>query len=276
MNRLHLIFLHGFLGNRDFWKPVERKVKIALPQVTTQRLDLPGHGDSSFFEHLQTCAPTFAHATEWLAAHSSTTSPSWLIGYSMGARLALGTLLRHSDRFHGAILFSVHPGITNQEERQQRIAWEQKLIGLLKANNTDTAQTTVTMSPLVNHFETLPIFESQKQLPQKLLRSQRAVRLNHPPHQIAKAISLLGLGTMPPMVEALQKNTKPIGVITGNLDKKYTRIAFEIYRTCPGIHHTSVDNAGHNVVLELPDTSAQLIVRQLADQLANGPCLDGF
>ena len=42
---------------------------------------------------------------------------SYLCGYSLGARVALGLLARHAHRFAGATLIGVHPGLSSPDER---------------------------------------------------------------------------------------------------------------------------------------------------------------
>jgi 2-succinyl-6-hydroxy-2,4-cyclohexadiene-1-carboxylate synthase len=103
-----IVFLHGFLGNSSDWDEVCKY----LPECNCIGYDLPGHGNSSFTEHLQIDLPYFH-----------------VVGYSMGGRLAL-TLPK--EKIASLTLLSVHPGLKTEEEKKQRWESDQKWATLLR------------------------------------------------------------------------------------------------------------------------------------------------
>ena len=74
------VFLHGFLGNHNDWKPIADKLPFHAIA-----LDLPGHGNSPFTEDF--CAALLQTLADLPPFH--------LIGYSMGGRLAAQFAAKH-------------------------------------------------------------------------------------------------------------------------------------------------------------------------------------
>ena len=83
-----IIFLHGFLGSGGDWLPLARTL---CDDYCCVMVDLPGHGKASFRE----TPPSdgfFEQTVDALAEllRQSAFPPSYLVGYSMGGRIALG------------------------------------------------------------------------------------------------------------------------------------------------------------------------------------------
>ncbi len=77
-----LVFLHGFSGDRNEW----RKVGDAFPAWPRLYLDLPGHGGSA-----DIAVQDFAGVNTLLQStlDSYNIHKYWLIGYSLGGRVAM-------------------------------------------------------------------------------------------------------------------------------------------------------------------------------------------
>ena len=240
--------LHGFLGAPDFWNKTVDHLTAAFPAAFCDAVPLPGHTLYSGTE-LPRC---FEDATKWYATRLGEYAPCWGIGYSMGARLTLGTAVQFPELFTGLILISVHPGIVEKSERQLRRQWEQSLISLAKNSS---------LAALVDHFEMLDIFNTQRSLPNPILKTQRHQRLTHQPENIIRSIEMLGLGNTPDLLPRLQQLSLPVLVITGILDKKYTAIARHLANQCDNISHVAIPQAGHNTILEAPDDT-HLAIKQ--------------
>jgi 2-succinyl-6-hydroxy-2,4-cyclohexadiene-1-carboxylate synthase len=99
-----LICLHGFLGGPADWDFLRDEWDVRAPELLPDR-DLESWGDD--------LAPG-----------------ELLIGYSLGARLALHALLRHPERWRGAILIGANPGLewetTRAERRARDYAWAER------------------------------------------------------------------------------------------------------------------------------------------------------
>lgn len=95
-----LIFFHGFLGTGEDWVPIMKAVSSTSRCIS---IDLPGHGQSSFGEHVDgTCNQEQNMSIEMVSAVLCKLISRYmpkkiiLVGYSMGARIALYMALKGS------------------------------------------------------------------------------------------------------------------------------------------------------------------------------------
>lgn len=97
-----LVFLHGFLGTSEDWIAIMKAVSRAARCIS---IDLPGHGSSRIQNHGNENARLESSLSiEVLAdvvsklVHNITPEKVTVVGYSMGARIALHMALRSSDK----------------------------------------------------------------------------------------------------------------------------------------------------------------------------------
>ncbi len=105
-----LYALPGFLGTQNDWRELDEKIISIDPYAIK---------------------PPSAQCglVEWAHAFNEKIRPkenSWLMGYSLGGRLALHALLNDSERWKGAIIVSAHPGMDHQEARKKREMHDEK------------------------------------------------------------------------------------------------------------------------------------------------------
>lgn len=99
-----LVFLHGFSGDRNEW----RKVGDAFPAWPRLYLDLPGHGGSA-----DIAVQDFAGVNTLLQSmlNSYNIHKYWLIGYSLGGRVAMNFASQPRAGMRGLIVEGGHPGL---------------------------------------------------------------------------------------------------------------------------------------------------------------------
>ena len=224
------VLLHGFLGRPAMWARARPDHAVSLA--------LPGHGPRPWFPDVD----SFDGAVDALAERLP--SRCRLAGYSLGARLAMGLVVRHADRVAEAVLIGVHPGL-GQKDRAARSAWD------------DSQSEQLTSAPLANFVDTwqgLPIFDSQQGLAEELLATQRTQRLDHTSAGLSWAMRPLGLGRMPCYREALLSTSVPVALVAGERDLKCCALAREL-----GLRLEVVPGVGHNVVLEAPQAVRALL-----------------
>ncbi len=107
------MFLHGFSGDRDEW----REVGDAFPAWPRLYLDLPGHGGSA-----DIAVQDFAGVNTLLLAtlNSYNILNYWLIGYSLGGRVAMNFACQPRAGLRGLIVEGGHPGLQDAEAQQAR------------------------------------------------------------------------------------------------------------------------------------------------------------
>lgn len=234
---LPLVTLHGFLGAPSLWGPA---FSPALAPRALHRW-LPGHGPDPWvlpgagFEQI---VDAFAATLPARAA---------LVGYSLGARLALALLARHPRKFTGALLIGVHPGLDDDHERRERARWDDEQAAFLEEHG---------LSAFVDRWQQLPLFATQKTLAPAVIEAQRAARLGHQPRAVAWSMRALGLAAMPSYRHAFDDRAPAPWLVTGELDTKFSTLAVDLARRWSGAQHTLIAGAGHNVPLETPEKLA--------------------
>lgn len=235
------VYLHGFLGAPAAWGAVVERAHDADARC----LWVPGHGPAPV-----TPPGSFEDVADAVAAQALTGDRTELVGYSLGARVALAIALRHPRRVSRVVLVGVSYGLDEARDREARARSDEALARSLERDGVER---------FVDGWESIPLFDSQRALPPERLAPQRAWRTQHTAPGLAWSLRALGLGRMPAYRAALARSTVPIALITGALDDKFTAIAREMLRLRSGIVHTIVEGVGHNAVLEAPDAVARVI-----------------
>jgi 2-succinyl-6-hydroxy-2,4-cyclohexadiene-1-carboxylate synthase len=171
-------------------------------------------------------------------------------GYSLGARVALGLLVRHPELFSGATLIGVHPGLETATERAERVAGDEQWCRLLEGEG---------LPRFVRAWQDQPLFASQARLSPELLAEQEAQRLRHDARGLAHALRCLGLGQMPNFRPALPALELPVKLLVGSLDVKFVGLAHALSERLPRAAVVEVADAGHNLLLERPDAVRQAL-----------------
>ena len=230
------VLLHGFSGSPASW----RTIVDALP--LSARVFCP-----AIVGHAADTGPAldFVAEVDRLAARIAQAGvrEAHLCGYSLGARLALGLLLRHPTWFVRATLISANPGLAeNSAERVERVASDERWAQLAE---TDSDR-------FFAQWSAQPLFGSQRAVPDAVRAEQERVRFGHDPHALAGAMRVLSLGRMPDWRPHLNQIPIPVAVMAGGLDNKFTGLAREMAQTLPNARLEIVPDSGHNIPLERP------------------------
>jgi 2-succinyl-6-hydroxy-2,4-cyclohexadiene-1-carboxylate synthase len=242
-----LLLLHGFTGSPASWNAVVRT--LSTP-VRTLAPTLVGHGHqmypsvSSFEDEVDRIASLVTDTTDWHVA-----------GYSLGARVALGLLVRHAGSFEGATLIGGQPGLESESARADRRAHDERWRDMLRNRP---------LSDFVSAWQEQPLFRSQRSLSDETLATQRAERLAQDPAGLVRSLEVTGLGVMPSYWDALDDVRVPTTLVAGSRDEKFAAIAREMTARMPVSRLEIVPEVGHNVVLEAPAAVGALIERALA------------
>lgn len=240
-----VVLLHGFALGPASWN----RVVELLPRGThVIRPALCGHG-------LDRSARTFEEEVDRIAAvlRDEGGRSALLCGYSLGARVALGLLVRHGGMFSRAVLLGVHPGLSTAEERQERASWDDGWADLLEKRG---------MGAFVDAWERLPIFASQSRLAAEVVEAQRRARLAMDARGLAVAMRVLGLARMPDWKGALGEVRTPVTLVAGEHDARFCNLARTMVDLMPNAELKVVPGCGHNVVLEDPAAVAALLRKE--------------
>ena len=241
-----IIFLHGFMGNTHEFDEV---VSILADDFYCLTVDLPGHGKTQVFGNDQLYQmPNTANALIQLLdklLNKLNISQCFLIGYSMGGRLALYLALHFPQYFAKVILESASPGLPTESERLARIKRDAQIARKLSRSITEENFTLF----LVNWYSQA-IFGGIKTHPQfsQLIKK----RLENHPKQLVKSLKMMGTGLQPSLWSKLTSNKIPLLLLVGELDAKFVEINTKIQQTTQYSQLKIVKNTAHNIHFEKP------------------------
>jgi 2-succinyl-6-hydroxy-2,4-cyclohexadiene-1-carboxylate synthase len=235
--------LHGFTGSPRSWAAIRARL-AAEPGLVAIAPALSGHAGTA-------CeVASFEQEVDRLAALLKPHAPVRLCGYSLGARLGLGLLLRHSDLVHGAVLIGVNPGLESEPERAARLVSDERWAMLLERGDTET---------FADAWEAQPLFASQAGVAPDALAEQRRIRIGHDPSVLAQALRVLGLARMPNYWPQLASVTTPLELLAGERDLKFAALLARIGTEVRHARQRLVARAGHNLLLERPDAVCDVL-----------------
>lgn len=235
-NQPILLFLHGFMGNSQDFNPI---IALLSQQVCCLTVDLPGHGKTRVIgsEEAYTMSNTAQALIELL--NDLTIDKCFLVGYSMGGRLALYMMLEFPTRFERVILESASPGLKTEPERSHRIQADEQRVQELETSRFE--------SFLTNWYHQ-PLFKSLQNHPDLKALIER--RLQNNPRELAKSLRHLGTGKQPSLWEKLKQNKIPLLLLVGEYDQKFRTINTEMANLCQVAQLEIIPKSGHTIHLE--------------------------
>lgn len=231
-----IVLLHGFAQTPASW----REVQAALPaSIDARAVDIPvgASWDDSIDQLARVIEPG-----------------ELAVGYSLGARVALGLLAR--DLVPAAILIGVHPGLASDAERAERRAADASWAERLRQHGT---------AAFLAAWEAQPLFASQAARASADVRARRhAERLALDAHTLARSIEVLGLAAMPDFRSVLVERAARAHLVVGADDAKFLAIARTLVHEAAALVIDVVDGSGHDPTLEAPVALAAIIARAAA------------
>ncbi|MDI3361054.1 2-succinyl-6-hydroxy-2,4-cyclohexadiene-1-carboxylate synthase [Lelliottia sp. V89_10] len=234
-----LVFLHGFSGDHREWQ----RVGAQLPDYPQLYLDLPGHGGS------QDIAVTgFSDVSQLLSNTllSYNILNYWLVGYSLGGRVAMFHACQQPQGLAGLIVEGGHPGLRDASEREARSLSDQRWAQRFRDE------------PLASVFQEWyqqPVFAS-------LTDAQRdelvALRSQNNGATLAAMLEATSLAVQPDLRAALSASNIPFHYVYGERDEKFAALAAELHAE----RHV-IPNAGHNAHRDNPAAVAASLAQIL-------------
>ena len=223
---MRTLLLHGFAGS-------PRTLARFLPEAEAP--DLPGH-----------CGA--ADATSWNDALAALepADPVRIVGYSMGARLALGLAMRNPATVSELVLESGSAGIEDTSERAQRKAADDDVAAFIEREG---------MEKFIDRWERHPTLASLRPFAAQL----RFERLAHRPAGLASALRHLGAGAQPSYWADLPRLRVPVRLITGANDEKFSALARRMRDLLPQASLIPIPDCGHAPHLERPQAFVEAL-----------------
>ena len=239
-----LVLLHGFTSSSETWRHFIENWQTNYRVIT---VDLPGHGRTigkstlsmeEVCRHLQILFDLLV------------IEKCHLLGYSMGGRTALSFAMWYPRYIETLILESASPGLETEKEREARSLHDQQLASRIVNEGIET---------FVEFWTNIPLFATQKKLPNEVQARIRQERLQQSTEGLANSLRYLGTGKQPSWWQTLEKWNRPVCLIVGELDEKFVHINELMQKKLPQASFHLVKNAGHTIHVEQPKAFMQIV-----------------
>lgn len=219
-----LSYLHGFTQTKESWIPVLEQLGSEYSHCL---IDAPGHGSSNDGQR------TLQQAADDVA---ETMQAGVLIGYSMGARIALHTALQHPASVNALVLVSGTAGIDDANERSARRSSDDALAHRISNIGVEAFIDEWLSNPM---FSGLPI--SLADIPSRCRNTAKG---------LGDSLRYAGTGTQDPLWEQLRFLTMPVLLVAGKNDQKFTDNALRMNALLPNSEVHIMEHVGHTCHLE--------------------------
>ncbi|WP_336219398.1 2-succinyl-6-hydroxy-2,4-cyclohexadiene-1-carboxylate synthase [Citrobacter amalonaticus] len=234
-----LVFLHGFSGDAQEWQPVGE----TLSGFSRLYLDLPGHGGSADI-HVSGFADVTALLRNTLLSYNILNY--WLVGYSLGGRIAMMAACQGMPGLSGLVVEGGHPGLQSDAERDARQRSDRHWAERFRHD---------ALTDVFHDWYQQPVFASLNAQQREALI---ALRSQNNGETLAAMLEATSLAVQPDLRAALSARAFPFYYLCGERDSKFCALAAELAAT----RHV-IRNAGHNAHRENPagvvDSLAQIL-----------------
>lgn len=227
--------IHGFGGDPHAWDDVIEAWQQPEPP---RAIALPGHGGGPVLDTWEANLDAVAAAI---------VGCDCVVGYSLGARVALGLVV--TGRCSHGVLIGVNPGIAD-DLRADRLEVDAAWARLLRTEGVAAFDDAWTKQAL---------FASQQRVPEAKRAARRARRLQHDPEQLARSLEVMGLAAMPDYWSQVAPHRDRLALIAGADDAKYVAIAAGL----PCASFETIPDSGHDPTLEQPLALTRAITRAI-------------
>jgi 2-succinyl-6-hydroxy-2,4-cyclohexadiene-1-carboxylate synthase len=239
-----IIFLHGFMGSGEDWRFLTDELKKSFYCIV---IDLPGHGSSltkNIREYsFENCAENIISILKKLNIKRS-----GLIGYSMGGRVGLYTLLKYPDFFNKIILESANPGIENGDERLNRQENDRKIVEEI---------TKIDFKNFLYNWYSQPVFGNIVNT--KNFHDLIENRVKNDRKGLVNSLNYMGTGMQTSLWSRVPEIESEILYIAGEHDKKYVQIGKRLENIAKDLRLEIIRNSGHNTHFEQPEVFIKII-----------------
>ncbi len=234
-----LVLLHGFTQTGRLWGRFGQRLAESFTLVA---LDLPGHAGS---DAVRADLPATARLVADAARDAVGDAPCTLLGYSLGARVALHVLTEGSLPVSRAVLIGATGGIEDPDARvRRRQADDARADELEKSGDVGDFLDSWLRGPL---FARLAAGAE----PDERLRNSAA--------GLASSLRLCGTGTQEPLWDAVRALPCPVLTLAGTDDTRFAGHAIRIATLVPSGVATLIPAGGHAVHLAQPDHAGRIV-----------------
>jgi 2-succinyl-6-hydroxy-2,4-cyclohexadiene-1-carboxylate synthase len=241
-----LVLLHGFTQTARLWG---RFGDMLAEQHTLIGVDLPGHGGS---DSVRADLPATADLVTEAVRSSVGSGPCALLGYSLGARVALHVALGTDLALSHLVVIGATGGIEDPEARAMRRGADEEMAARLESSGD--------LDAFLTRWVSGPMFA-------RLVGSGAAdvdERRRNTASGLASSLRLCGTGTQAPLWDRVGSLGVPLLALAGTDDVRFGAHAQRLAALAPAGAASLVPGGGHAVHLAQPGAVGQIIGHWLA------------
>ena len=222
--------LNGSLQTPAVWESISKSIGSKFGSIKIEAVNLYEKSYESF-EHWR---GEFYKKVE----KQTKGEPSFLLGYSMGGRLAMNACVYRPSLWSGVIAVGADPGLISDDARANQL---QKDLEWARRFRSEDIQ------ELLVEWDELPVFCGRSNCASREIPELDSEKIS----RFFDVFSKARQGNMLRMLRKLK--TPPLLYISGCDDQKYTKIGQNLAAHCRQIRHEIIPNAGHRVPWESQD-----------------------
>ena len=230
--------LHGNLQQPDVWSALTQKLQLREPELQIHLVNLW----DTLAADCWTWAETFCQMVQAMTAQQQG-SRQYLLGYSLGGRLAWHALIARPELWASAVIVSADTGMTNPLQKDQCLkrdrTWAHRFL-------------TEPWDDLLTQWDALPVFCGRPCTTPRL-------ETEFDRQKIAYAFEAYSKGHMGDLKNAIRNLPMPITYITGGDDQRYCQLGQILKQQCSTLNYHQIAHAGHRVPWENPDAFLSLM-----------------
>ncbi len=238
------MLLHGFTQTCRLWGSFGDAL---AGEMTLIGVDLPGHGGSA---EVQADLPTTAELVISAVHEAVGTETYDLLGYSLGARVALHVALLPDTTMRRLVLVGATAGIENPVNREERRQADEATAAELESSGDIDA--------FLDRWVAGPLFFGLGDAADKEERQRNTAA------GLASSLRLAGVGTQEPLWDGVAGLDVPLFALAGSDDTRFAAHALRLAGLAPHGVASLVPGGGHAVHLAQPDAVGRLVTHWLA------------
>ena len=238
------MLLHGFTQTGRLWGPFG---DILARDHTLIAIDLPGHAGS---DEVRADLPTTAGLVREAVATSGGSEPCDLLGYSLGARVALHVATGTDLEIRRLVVIGATGGMEDPTARARRREADDATAAALEASDDVEA--------FIARWVSGPMFSGLADA------AQAAERRRNSAAGLASSLRLAGTGTQEPLWDRIPKLAVPLLALAGTDDTRFGAHAFRLAGSATAGVASLIPGGGHAVHLAQPEVVGRLVGHWLA------------
>ena len=232
-----LFCIHGNFQTPSVWKPLAENLKARNVNLDVIPVNLENYS----FDGFDRWVDDFCNSVETQACREK----SFLLGYSLGGRLALHACLSRPDLWKSAIVVGADPGLESEEEKKLQLDRDRKWGERLKREP---------LEKLVDEWDAQPVFCGFENQAPRNLGEMNPDRLSHQFEVFSKGIQQ----NLVPKLAELKR--PPVLFVSGENDHKYQKIGEKLAKSSSVVKAQVIPGGGHRVPWENTESFVQVLI----------------